>query len=150
MSQKSLDTTLQAIFKDLKVLLYEWAESVGFAAGEADVLVEKLTRHNLAIMTNGANSAEQIAKLTKARCNLVKFTLLTEATTERVRRFIVGITTMADFIADGIYETILDWSDLIPPRMDSAAWASLAIPEGQAVDDGPDESRGRYGQPRRY
>ena len=150
MTTKSLDTTLQEVFKDLKALLYEWTEMSGFTSGEADVVVEKLTRHNLAIMTVGSNAAEQIARLTKVRCNLMKFCLITEAMADRLRRFIVGLTTMADFIADGIYEEVIDWSDLIPPMMDSTAWKSLATPDGQAVDDGPDDSRGNYGRPRRW
>lgn len=150
MSTKSFDSTMRELLKDLKSLMYAWTESVGFSAGEADVVVEKLTRHNMAIMTIGSNAADQIARLTKLKCGLIKFLMLTEATTERLRRFIVGITTMSDFMAESIYEEILDWSDLIPPRMDSSAWKSLATPEGQAVDDGPDESRGRYSGPRRY
>lgn len=150
MTTKSFDTTLREILKDLKALMYGWAESVGFTAGEADAVVEKITRHNLAIITTGSNAADQIARLVKVKCNLIRFVLLSEATTERLRRFIVGLTTMSDFIAESIYEEILDWSDLIPPEMDSAAWKSIAVPDGQAVDDGPDESRGRYGQPRRF
>lgn len=150
MSTKSFDTTLREVLKDLKSLMYGWTESVGFTAGEADAVVEKITRHNLAIMTTGSNAADQIARLTKVKCNLIKFVLLTETTTERLRRFIVGLTTMSDFMAESIYEEILDWSDLIPPEMDSTAWKSIAVPDGQAVDDGPDESRGRYGQPRRF
>lgn len=130
--------------------MYSWAEQVGFSAGEADIVVEKLSQNNLAIMTIGSNSADQIARLTKAKCRLIKFVLLTEATTERLRRFIVGMATMADFMADNMFEEIVDWSDLIPPSMDSTAWKSLAIPDGQAVDDGPDETRGRYGRPRKW
>lgn len=150
MSTKSFDTTLRELLKDLKALMYAWTESVGFPAGEADAVVEKLTRHNLAIMTIGSNAADQIARLTKLKCNLIKFVMLTEATTERLRRFIVGITTMSDFMAQSIYEEILDWSDLIPPKMDSQAWKSIAVPDGLAVDDGPDETRGRYGRPRGF
>jgi hypothetical protein len=98
MSIRNLDSELKKLLEELKKIFYEWAK-LNDCEGYFDIFIERTLSHNLAILTQSANAADQIAKLTRIKALLMRFTKLTTQLLQQVQMAMHSLDTAAGYIS---------------------------------------------------